>query len=417
MAVTLDEVFTAMSDLEDDVVREPFLTQNVMDVAREVETGSFLADKIQDQSTGIKGIKAKIPFKTKKNTSMRPMGRTGYTPTANKIGVDSQEFELKGNAVTAMVTFEDLLATDGDHVLIADLMTDSIQDCYDVAPYYRRMNIWTPSSGEIGQVASISGTTVTLDNAGLMNNGTYDYVKLFYEGMYCAVYSSAGAFKGVVQILEKDDVNGQLEIDADTSPTGIADNDLLYVSDIAGDEDGKDNSSTGIYEVIDDDNTFQGVDRSVAGNRWARAYVEDHSSADITFDDLAQFFHECQMPEFAVTDYRVVNHYWDEYLSGNVRFVQGGESRSFIDGYTYVQVDKTKLVEDVDGPYNRIIVPDLKNMRYYTKGTFQNLDGGSGWVRVDKRPFFERTLVQYALLGATDCRRMGRLDDIDITAT
>ena len=414
--LTASDIFTAFSDLSNDVVEEPFIKRKVMDVAQPIEEYSFFADRVKDNEDAVVGIRAKIPFKTAGNNSIRPISRTGYFPDGNPVAVDSQEFTLKGIAATAAVTHEDLLATNGNHVLMANLMVDALQDIYNMYPRYRRMNIWTPSSGVICVAASISGTTVTVDNDGLMNNHAYDRTKLLWRNMYLAVYSSAAAFKGVVKVTGKNDKLGTFTINADTSPTGIADGDMFVISDIAGAEDGYNNSSTGLYEILDDDNTFQNVDRTAAGAEWAKAHVVGNSGTGRlpTYSVLSDFFHDLFQPRYAFTDYRVIDYYWKNNLRDNVRFA--GNQKVFEDMYTAVQIDKTMLVEDADAPNNRVLVADFDKTFYYTKGRLEN-PRGEGWVRVPKRPFFEYALIQYALLGFEgDARRIGRLDDIDITA-
>jgi len=418
--LTEADIFTAFSDLENDVVQEPFIKRKAMDVATPIEEYSFFADRVQDNADAVVGIRAKIPFKTKNNNSLRPITRTGYFPDGNPLAVDSMTFTLKGMAGTAMVTHEDVLATNGDHVLLAELMTDALQDIYDNYPRYRRQSIWSPTSGVLCQAASFaSGTlTVTCDNAGLYNSHVYDRVKWIWRNMYLAVYSSAGAFKGIVQVVSKDETAGTFVVDADTTPTGIADNDVFVVSDIAGAETGYNNSGPSIFDILDDDNTFQGVDRSVAANAWAQAQVYGNSGTGRlpTYSVLSTFFHNLYKPKYGFTDYRVIDYYWSTYLRDNVRFVQGNKSRQYIDGYTAVEVDKTMLVEDADAPNDKILVADFMNTFYYTKGTLEN-PRGEGWVRVAKRPYYEYNLIQYALLGFEgDARRVGRLDDIDITA-
>lgn len=378
---------------------------------------SWFVNRIKKSSRNVKGLKFNIPFLLGYGWSWRPMGEHGYTPTGSPLSDEKQEVELGCHAASVQVSHKAIMATQGDVSLMGDLQERHMKGLMETFPYYMRSVFWSPSSGILGIVSGISGTTVTLSNTGLWNVAQQDRCKYLEPDMYIQFMDATGATKrgDPVKIVSVDKDAGTLVISAD--PGGITSTDIIVISDIAGLENAYNMSSPGILDAIDDDNTFQGTDRSAAANAKLRAVVHDNGGTDraLTYDLASQFFHDCYDPEYAIADYRLVDKYWQDNIRDKVRYSDAGGDRSFDDGFQFVRIGRTKLVEDDDAHIDKVIVPDMDNLKVADKGEVTSLFG-QGWRQIPGRPFLEYPVVYWALLYAEDCRQMGRLDDLSITA-
>jgi len=414
MAIATEtNIITSWVTLANDVAQKSFLTP-VMDVALPKEYYSFFADRIPFSSEGVKGLQVYIPFRTKLNSSIRPTTRTGFRPTGSPEAVDSQNFTLKAIAGAAQVTDTDIEGCQGNLPEMIDLVGRAVKDIYTILPRYYRHMLWTPASGICAVSSGVpAGTTVGIDNAGLWNTVSGDRCKNLWRHMWLAVLDSTFVYKGVVQVVEIDAANDQFIIDADLpAPNAIANDDVFVISDIGAKEHGYNLSSPGILDMIDDNNTWQGVNRATAGNRWARALM-DATGGLPTYEKQSDFYHNLGQPAHAITDWRNIRWYWEENFRENRRYT--GTERGFDDKYEYVQVDKTRLMADDDALQDYVLVPDLKNTAVYTKGELKNFNG-EGWKSVPERWYMEYCVKQFLLLGAKDCREMGAMTGIDRTA-
>lgn len=411
MLPTETNILTLWNNLTAHVFKDQFLG-GLIDVAYPIEDYPFFADRIPHTSKGVKGITADIPFRTRMNSSTRATdGRIGHSPTGNPEAAQHQTFTLASITSAANVSLIDIEATNGDHNLMASLMTQAVEDIYKGLPRYYRKLLWTSTTGIVGVSSGVpAGVVVDIDNAGLWNATTGDRLKNIWPNQFLQVYSSGFVYKGTVQVLETDPVNDQFTILGDLpAPNAIANDDVFTVGDIGGKEQTYNIDSPGILDMIDDNNTFQNINRATAGNHWARAHM-DATGGLPTFVKLKEFFHQLGQPTYAITDYRNVSWYYEQNFREDKRY--GPNQTEFLDRYSMVTVDKTKLVEDDDALQDRIIVPDLSNCALYTKGGLTNVNG-EGWVRIAGRWIQEWVGIQHLLLGAKDCRRMGAYTGVD----
>ncbi|HBC89540.1 MAG TPA: hypothetical protein DCZ94_21595 [Lentisphaeria bacterium] len=375
---------------------------------------AWLLDKISRNSRLVgNDLSVKIPFLTGYGSSWRPMGELGYTPTGSPLKSAVQTASLGCHAAAIQVTEKAIRATKGSASIINGIIDEQMKGLTETFPYYVRALAWTPASGILGvQAGAISTLTVTLDNAGLWNTAVTDRAKLFEPGMFVQVLTSGYVKVGdPVEITAVDKVLGTITLASDP---GCADNCVFVLSDIAGLENGYNNSGPGILDAIDNDNTFQGVDRSTAANSKFRAVVTGSAGA-VLYATLSQFFHDCYDPEFACTNYKVIDRYWALNIQENVRYTPYDVNVK--DGYRSILVKNTQLIEDDDCDCDKIIVPNLKNLSIQeAPGGISNLFD-KGWQQVHGRPFMEYIVAYWASLVAEDCRYMGRLDGISLTAT
>ncbi|OGV45199.1 MAG: hypothetical protein A2017_06570 [Lentisphaerae bacterium GWF2_44_16] len=403
------DTFTALSTATLEKVYLPHLYEVAFRKKR-----SYLLDRLTRSSEGVKGLEVYLTFLAEYGWSFRPMSEMGYTPSGAPFTALEQKAKLGCHAATIAATLEAIMATDGDHSRIGDLLARLMKGVHETFPHYMCQAIWSGTSGVIGVVLSVSGSVVTLDNVGLTNTHVYDRAKYFVPGMFVQALTSAGVKRGdPVKVTVVDKVAGKITLSS--IPTGLADNDMFVVSDIAGLENGYNQSTPGILDVIDDDNTFQNTDRSLAANANLRALVRNNSGTGRlpTYSLLEQFFYDCYQPSIAITDHRVINYIYEHVIMPYVRFTS--TERKFELDFEYVTIGKTKLIEDEDAHNDKIIVPDLDNMQIRDKGALGSLFG-KGWTPIQGRPFTEYNLVYNFLLIAEDCRNMGVLGDINILA-
>lgn len=376
-----------------------------------LDRGHPFVGRIPRRSDLVEGITAKIRFKTVRGGGWRPVARLGYTPTGAPPQTDEQEFTLKGHMATAQVTLEDIKKASGSNSFTR-LMADSVEDLYETFPKYYQNAIFTPATGILGTVASVSTTTVTLDNAGLWNTHANDLNKRFEADMWIQFLTSAFAKRGDPVYVTDAPYQGATVVISSAVP-GLADNDVVVPSDIAGLEVAYNQFGPGILDMIENDNTYQGVDRSAAGKAQFQAVVSGNSGTDraVSYAVLSAFFKRMRDPMEAWTSWELIDAYFQNSFQPNIRFEDRGD---FQDGFRRIKVANTWLTEDWDMFNDRVIVADFDNMFVADKGSVENLEG-EGWKRIEGRPFWEYVVSYYMLLAATDCRNMGVLEDLDFS--
>lgn len=394
---------------------------NLINVIFEQERESWLISNLKRDSKMVKGLNAIIPFLTDSGWSFRPITKQGYFPSGSPATGVKQSLALGFHGGGLQVDLEEIETTKGDEALIGEIMKFEIDRLMEQFKYYLRLLMWSGEAGVIGVVSAVDGTTVTLDNDGLTNTSTYDRCKYLVDGMWIHVFNSSDVMlttDGPRKITSVDVDAGTFTID--TAVTGMADGDQIAITSIDGLEHGFDNHGTpGVLDVIDSDNTFQGVDRSATANRKLRALVTANNSGDaaaIDIDALKAFFHKLYNPATAITDYRVIEAIWKYFFQDRIRFVDSGALRGYIDDYDYIKIGKTKLVSSEDAHCDKILVPDYNQMVIADHGPMQNFRG-RGWYQMEKRPVLTYDLVWISRLIAKDCRRMGQYYNFDYTTT
>lgn len=406
----ITDVINSVNELSTDLMKDAYLPM-VREVAFKRKR-SWLADRIPRNGEGVDGLSVKISFVTRLPWSWRGMTEFGYTPTGSKFATEGMTASLGCHAAAAILSLHALQAVKGPMVDAAwkDLIEQQMKALTKTFPYYTRALLWTSQNAKkaLGKAVSVAGTTITLDNVGLWNTATTDRAKLFEAGMFVQTYRGTAKVGSPVMITAVDKELGKITLESDP---GVADNDVFVCSDIAGLDTPYTDLFPGILDVIDDDNTFQGVDRSQAANAMFRAVVESASGVTFGYDLLSDFFHKCYNPAQAFANYKLVREYWKDNVQENVRYAPGG---NVPDGYKglSIQVDQTTLLEDDDVDMDKVIVPDFENMRIAEAGVRNLFD--MGWQQVPGRPFLEYVVAYWGLLLAEDTRYMGLLHTITL---
>lgn len=406
----ISQIVQDFNDFSSEVIRESWYGP-LKNVAFQIER-SYFASKVRRSNEGVRGLVVKLPFKTGQGIGWRGLNaHGGITPSGSISSVASMSFELGFHSAAANVTLEEITAFKTAEEKAEgwpDLLNGKMRELYEALPYYMRAMLWTGSAANkaLGvQNGAASGNVVTLDNDGLAHSANAaDRVKLFEFGMWVQPYSSADAKLGVpVRITDIDKRNGTITL---SDASACADNAYFVCSDIAGQDVPYTDKFPGILDVIDDDNTFQGVDRSAAGNGWAQAIVTDGSASTLNFDTLSQFFYDCYNPTEAMCHGDLMRAYYSSQLAENTRYM----NREYKDGFESITIDGTRLVAADDVDRDKIIVPDMKNMWVAELGISNLFD--QGWYPLNKQTMLEYVLVYIGRLVAKDCRKMAQLHSL-----
>lgn len=408
---TQEQIFQTFTDLSANLLREVYMP-GLYDISY-LKKRSWFMNRIPRKSDGVDALAVKLGFRTGRGWSWRPMGEFGYTATGSPGSYAKQSFELGCHTASVNVTHKEIMATEGEASPIKNIMDDKMREIYETFPYYLRALLWSPESGILGVAASIAGLVVTLDNAGLWNTLSGDICKLFEPDMFVQVLRAGVKVGNPIKIVSVDRTANTITVSSDP---GIADNDQFVLTDIAGLENGYNTSSPGIFDVIDNDNTFQGVNRALAANSKFRANVTTAgSSGAIIRATLANFFQQMYWPSEAFTNYKVIERYYTNSTNG-IAANRDYTDMKIVDGYSTIQVQQTRLVEDDDCDADKIVVPDFGNMFVAEgPGGIQNLFG-KGWQQIPGRPFMEYCVAYWMRLVAKDCRYMGVLNGLSLTA-
>lgn len=400
----IGQLVTAVASVGDELMRKAWLPA-IYNMAFEPKRSWFL-NRLPRSSKGITGLTVSVPYITRGPHGWRGMTRAGYTPSGAPIASSEGSFTLGCCAAAAVVSYEELTACGLESSKIKDCLRFKADILAKTFPYYLRALLWTSDAAfkaVARQAGTASGSVITIDNDGLWNTVAKDRAKLLEPGMYLQIHDGDGVRLNVppVQVTAVDRVLGKMTLD-DVTNTG--ENYLYVPTDVGGlDAPGMTNFP-GILNVIDNDNTFQGVDRSA--NSWAQAVVTSASSAKPSYTLLSAFFSDCFDPKEAFTHPDIIRIYYNDEVDSKVRYSATG--MEYKDGFRRIVVDRTELVGDWDCDRDKIIVPDFEDggLRIADLGAVENLFG-KGWQQVSGRPFMEYVVAYWARLIATDTRKMG----------
>lgn len=403
----ITETINSFNELTQELITKDYLP-TIYNLAFDRRRAEFVK-RIPRDSSNVEGLQVYITFLTEVPWAWRAMSEMGYTPTGSKFDANEGYAQLGCHASNAIVSLTEITATEqGRWQNIVDKQMRALNKTF---PYYVRAQLWSSKDSKkaIGQVGSISSKTITLDTTSLWYTNTSQVAHLFEPGMYVQAY--AGDTKRGEPVKVDDVFKKQGKIVLEKVPSGLSDGDLFVCSDIAGLDQPYNENMPGIFDVIDDSNVFQGIDRSAAGSKF-KPVIRDGTGGSLTYDLLDDFFHDTYNPEFAHTSREVVNDYWENNMQAGIRYQPGG---NFVDGFEGVQVGATKLIVDDDMPKREIVVPDHDNWQIADRGGLENTFG-TGWEKISGRPFIEYNVHWWATLLAEDVRYFGRLKNVPTPA-
>lgn len=405
------DIINLVSSFGNELVKDVYLP-NLYDVAFERRRKHPIEEMLvrsQENLVSPDAIDVKVDFIKQYGWSWTPMTETGYTPTGAPIDGEQMTATMRAHAATAVITHHNMIKTGGDHSKMGTIIARAFQSLTETFPYYLRALLWTRETGVLGQVVSVSSSVITLDNAGLDHGHADDYAKYFEVDMVVQVLTSAGVKRGnPTRITAKTATTITLE----NIPAGVVDNDVIVLSDLGGLDSVYNVSSPGLFDVIDDNNTFQGVDRTAAAGEKFKAVIHDNNGTPraITKDLMLAFLYDLRDPAIGYTGYKMIENYFDAELASSNRYVNQMELK---DGHRGIQVGATTLIDDPEAHSDKVIVPDFANMQLADKGAFNDMFG-NGWHQIDGRPFLQFNVVYWALLLAQDTRYCGYIGDLTV---
>jgi len=300
MALDFATIINTVNEMYTDVVHDVWLPTlyNICFKRR----GSELMSRLPKNGEGVNGLKVKIDFVTEMPWSWGAMTEHGYTPTGAKFDFGQMEANLGCHAANALVSLHQM-QVEQDRWPVLERQLEGLSKTF---PYYMRALLWASQNSykAVGKVASVSDggttTTVTLDNVGLSHTATLQLCLFLERGQWLqAINSSTGAKIGTpFKVTSVQKRSGTFTLLSAEDP-GLADDVLITFSDSEGLDTRYSTLFPSILDVIDDDNTFQGVDRSTAGNEQFQAYVDDQSSTFPDRRDLDDFLAEVGYPKQA----------------------------------------------------------------------------------------------------------------------
>lgn len=400
---TEEQTINTFKNLTDELVRKYYLP-TIYDLALSRRRAE-LVNKIPRNSEDVEGLQVYLTYLTEIPWAWRAMSEMGYTSTGAKYHATEGWAHLGCHVSNAIVSLTELETTKQGRWV--NIMDKNIRWLGDTFPYYMRGLLWSSKDSKhaIGAVGSKSGLTITLDTAALWYSQTEDVAKLFEPGMWIQGYSGDAKVGDPVKVEHVDKKAGTIQIDHDP---GLSSGDLFTFSDIGGLDQPYEENVPGIYDVIDDDNVFQGIDRATASDKF-QPVIQDATGKSLNYELLNDFFHDCYNPDVAHTSREIVQKYWRNEIAAGVRYTPGGLYQTGMgEG---IQVDKTFLQVDDDVPVHDIVVPDNENWRIADRGAIQNLFG-KGWQQIPNRPILSYDVVYWFTLIAEDTRHFGRMHSV-----
>lgn len=411
----MDKVLQTFNELLGPVIRDVWLPSlipigfAIKDPREGVMLRALMPGDGVPSSKGIDGTRVKLPFQTAVPYSWRGMNaRSGYLPTGYKFAFAQQYADLSCHAASAIASYQEIKDCQGNQNALGDILENSMKSLAQTLPYYIRSIFWSSKDAlkAIGKVSAVAGTTITLDNAGLWLTDSGQITSLIEPDMWLQAYRGTVKLGAPFQVVSVNAAANQITIDVDP---GLADNDVFVISDVAG-LDVPYSNCCGILDVIDDDNTFQGLDRSLAANAKYRPLIVSNSGNDPDYAHLSAFFEMAKSPAKAYAHPALVRWYYEHEIAAKVNYTPGG---TYKDGVQTVQVDNTTLIADTQIPKTRIMIPDPANV-YPVGKPMENLFN-AGWVPVPNRPIVEYNVAMWLQLLGEDCRPMATLHTIDLT--
>lgn len=418
----MDKLFYDYLQTADELLVKTYLP-GLQAIINRPSKDSWLMKNLKKRSDMVRGTRANILFMPRQDWGWRPVHPgTGVFPSGGKVHLAEMGFRLAMHGAGIQVNLEELanLGPDNPEGLI-NLMATKVDPVIDGFPTYLQLMVRTPQSG-IVLVASgaESSLSVAVDNAGLANTITGQRLMWLEEGMYLQWYRGVRTKVGEpVAILYLDHDNDTVYL---AESRGVADNDFAVVTTIDGDEDmyyigggtgSEQEMSPGIYDVLDNDNTFQGIDRSLATNHWARAVVKDMSAAVPTKATLRKFFRDCNAT-VAHTSPKVLDYLYEQLFVSKQQFVN---TKDFKYGWGSIKFENTDIVGVPDGLDNSIDVIDFDEVFIAQKGGIED-PFGKGWYELPKSTKQCRDFCWWGRLVAKKVsRKNGRYFNFIITNT
>ncbi len=268
MSIDVNKVTNTMAELAVNVI-DPAIMPIMTDMMLPEDTNSYMTKKLRANKNKIGKVnltnqKIEMPAITGVNYGFRSISEGGITPTGSKITTDKMSVAFGHFIGGINASDREIEVAMDSRTLITSLLMEKWRGLMATVPYYIRANIWNGQSGVQGVVdaGGVTGDVLTLTATGMNISDARDITRYLEEDMIVQIMDATGTTKRgePVKIIDVDKLGAEIILEA--MPAGVAATDILVFADTTGDENDFGNGTQGIFDVIDDANTFQGIDRS-----------------------------------------------------------------------------------------------------------------------------------------------------------
>lgn len=417
------DLFYTYSAIADDLLKDVYLP-GMKDIREGTIDDHYLMKNLRTTSEGIHGTRLRMKFLVNRGIGWRPVHpRTGTFPSGGKTSLGAQEFRLAMYGAGIQLSLEELENLQGNDDAFVDLMDEKLTPVFEGWPYFKQAMVRSPQSG-ILLVASAneSSLAVAVDNSGLWNTVSRERTKWITEGMYLQWYRGVSTKVGdpvMVTYVDHDNDTVYLE-----KSRGVLDNDFAVATTVDGredgywregaDEDAVQPPCNGIYNVLSESGTFQGVDRDAAANYWARARCTDMSTAVMSKTTLRRWLREFSNRTAACTTaVEVLDYLYAQLFENNERFTN---TKAFREGYESIVFDGAPIMAIPDGLSNSIDRIDFGEVMWAEKEGIHD-PHGQGWYALPRGVVRARDFAVWGGLFAKSCRTSGRYHNFTIATS
>jgi hypothetical protein len=299
-----------------------------------------------------------------------------------------------------LVTLHAMTATknsQGSYDTVVDVETEGLME--DLPKDINRQ-LFLDGTGRIGEVASLSSDTITIDNSVMVAPlNANELTKYFEVGQRIDIYTAGTRDDEGIIVEVVDSAN---EVTFTTTPSGATNGDLCYISG------NKDIEVTGLLAVVSATGTYQNINRATAGNeRWKANVVT--GAGDVTEADMQQIYTACQKasgysPNLIVGTYEFRDRY-ASILQSDRRFVNTLEYKG---GFKGPEFQGIGVVPDTECPRGKTFFLNTNYLSIYQQAGLQFMDeDGAILARVPDYAAYEATLYWFFELGARRCNVHG----------
>jgi hypothetical protein len=324
----------------------------------------------------------------------------GDLPTPGDINADEAELSL--------MRFAEAIQLDGHEAALLDSLTGAAAPIMQkkmtearirVMRELERMSIMD-GTGALAKVASVSSADITLDVSGAAytERNPYTWIDDANLSNYIAVDPSSGADQDAAFTVSS--INESTNVlAASTDQSALAAGDLIVNYYGAGQfASGGSYSSPefpGLLAMIDDDNTYMGLNRSTGSLAFWRAVVDGNSGTNRTFtetlantitnklgrrasDQMLNTDDYCALASPGVYTAYQLN------MTGGIRYTHTDTPDIGWAGRSFVYMNGMKLYHHQKAPRNTLLITHKPSTHYcgakYDRGAFKFLDNPAGGI-------------------------------------
>jgi hypothetical protein len=290
----------------------------------------------------------------------------------------------------------------GSYETVLDVETEGLME--DLPKDINRQ-LFGNGSGGLAEVASVAAGVITVDNNDLTNGTPHhasELTKYIEVGQRIDTFTPAGVAHDVGLVVTA--VTGTTITCAATAATVV--NDLVVLSGngpLTGVE--LSNEITGLQAAISASNTYQGIDRTAAGNeRWKSNVITNGGAAfavDITEDVLQQADTAAQKasgmtPNMIIGTYELRDKYASILQAGR-RFVN---TIAYKGGFTGPEFAGRGIIPDTECPRGKTFFLNTDYISLYQQAGLQFMnEDGAVLSRKSGFPAYEATLYWFFEMG------------------